>query len=152
MAEAQPGLREAFDTLFTAPYASHRWASARGRSHWSELEGWQDSMAGPLSAIAKTGGCEYVYHRDDSYFASVSDPEGLRSRLLEWHAKLAAGVERFAPATPGEATDLEFMRSVVGRMRELVERACAIEQARWQAARQAEGAAPDRPGMVGDVS
>jgi hypothetical protein len=149
MAEAPPELREAFEVLFVAPFASRRWASERGRSHWVELEGWQDSLAGPLSAIAGTGGCEYVYPRDDWYFASVSDPPSLRSRLLEWHAGLAAGIERFAPATPGEATDLEFMRSVVGRTRELVERACAVEQARWQAARHAEpGAAADRRGTI----
>lgn len=135
MAEALPELREVFDSLFVAPFASHRWASGRGRSHWVELEGWQDSMAGPLSAIAQAGGCEYVYPRDDGYFASVSDPTSLRARLLEWHSGLAAGVERFAPATPGEAADSEFMRSVVGRMREMVERACVVEQARWQAAR-----------------
>ena len=138
MPEAPPGLREAFEALFIAPVSSHRWASATGRSHWVELEGWQDSMAGPLSAIANTGGCEYVYTRDDWYFASVSDPASLRARLLEWHAGLAAGVERFAPATPAEAADLGFMRSVVEEMRGLVDRACAAEQARWQAARHAE--------------
>ncbi len=148
MAEAPPELREALDALFVAPFASHRWASTRSRSHWVELEGWQDSMTGPLSAIATHGGCEYVYPRDDWYFASVGDPASLRSRLLEWHTGLAAGVERFVPATPDEATDLEFMRSLVGRMRELVERGCAVEQARWQAARHAEpGAAADGGGM-----
>jgi len=148
MAEAPPELREAFDDLFTAPFVSHRWASAVGRSHWVELEGWQGSLAGPLSAIAKSGGCEYVYPRDDWYFAVVSDPPSLRARLLEWHAGLSAGVERFAPSSPAEAADLEFMRSVVGRMEELVERACAVEQARWQAARHAEpGAAADGGGM-----
>ena len=47
-------------------------------------------------------------------------------------------MERFAPATAGEATDLEFMRSVAIRMRELVEQACAVEQARWESTRQAE--------------
>jgi hypothetical protein len=135
MARAQPELLEAFEALFIAPFASRRWASVLGRSHWVELEGWQDSIAGPLSSIINAGGCEYVYSRQDAYFAGVNDPTGLRARLLEWHAGLAAGVERFAPATRDESTDLAFMRSVVGRMRELVERACAVEKARWEAAR-----------------
>jgi hypothetical protein len=144
MAEVLTDLREAFEALFTAPFASHPWASARGRSHWLELEGWQDAMAGPLSSIARDGGCGYVYPRQDEYFAGVGDPTGLRARLLEWHTGLAAGVERFAPATPSEAADLEFMRSVVGRMRELVERACVVEWARWEAARQVgPSAVPD---------
>src|SRR5580704_15933667 len=65
------------ETLFIAPFASHRWASARGRSHWVALEGWQDSMAGPLSSITSSGGCDYVYTRDDGYFAGVSDPPKL---------------------------------------------------------------------------
>lgn len=134
MPEALPELREAFDALFIAPFASHRWASRRGRSHWVELEGWQDSMAGPLSAIAETGGCGYVYTREDWYFATISDPSGLRSRLLEWHAGLATGVERFAPVNSDEADDLGFMQSVVRRMRELIERACGVEQARHRGA------------------
>jgi hypothetical protein len=145
MAEAPPEVQSEFEALFIAPFAAHRWASARGRSHWVDLEGWQYSMAGPLSSIAGTGGCEYVYSRADWHFAGVHDPARLRSRLLEWHAGLAEGVERFAPATQNEGTDHAFMRSVVGRMRELVEQACVVEQARWEAARQAErGAAPDR--------
>lgn len=37
------------------------------------LEGWQDSMAGPLSSIVKSGGCEYVYTRNDWWFVSVDD-------------------------------------------------------------------------------
>jgi hypothetical protein len=130
---ARPELREAFDTAFIAPFASHHWASACVRSHWVELEGWQDSMAGPLSAIANTGGCEYVYSRQDWYFGSVSDPASLRSRLLEWHGGLVAGVERFAPASTTEVEDLAFMRGVAARMRELVERACEVERARWSA-------------------
>ena len=138
MAETPPELLDAFDTLFVAPFARHNWASRRGRSHWVELEVWQNSMAGPVSAIAKRGGCEYVYPLDDWYFVAVHDPASLRARLLEWHAGLAAGVARFAPSTPDEASDLEFMHSVAGRMRELVERACAVEQARWQASRHAE--------------
>jgi len=46
MTEAPPGV--VFDTLFIAPFASHRWVSARSRWHWVELEAWQDSVAGNL--------------------------------------------------------------------------------------------------------
>jgi hypothetical protein len=148
MAEARRELREMFETLFIAPFEPGHWASARGRSHWVELEGWLDSMAGPLSSITSDGACEYVYPRKDWYFVGVNEPPGLRTRLLEWHAGLASGVERFTPATPDEATDLAFMRSVVGRMRELVEQACVVEQARWEATRQAE---PDPVIDQGDV-
>lgn len=141
MAEVPADLRETFKALFITPFASHRWASAAGRSHWVELEGWQGSLAGPLSAIAESGGCEYVYSRDDWYFAAVNDPPSLRARLLEWHAGLTAGVARFAPSTPDETADLEFVRSLADQMRELVERSCALEQARWQTAgRVAPGA------------
>ncbi len=148
MSEGPAELREEFDTLFIAPFRSHLWLSVRGRSHWVELEGWQDSMAGPLSAITTSGSCEYAYLRNDGYFTAVDDPSSLRSRLLEWHAGLAAGVELFVPATAAEETDLGFMRSVVGMMQELVEHACAIEQRRWQAERQAEpDASPNSTGV-----
>ena len=123
-------LRESFQAALTAPYASHRWLSTGGHSHWVGLAGWQDSLAGPLSSIARTGGREYVYARDDWYFAEVNDPAGLRARLLEWHDGLTAGVEGFAPATPDEAADLAFMRGLVGDMRRLVEAACELERTR----------------------
>ena len=127
-------LRQVFDSLFIAPYATHSWKSGLGRSHWVELEGWQDSLAGPLCAIAESGNCEYAYARDDWYFAQVTDPASLRTRLLEWHAGLASGVERFAPATAEEGADLEFMQALVVQMGSLIERACTIEHARWMAA------------------
>lgn len=132
-AAAQPELRKELGALFIAPFASHGWESARGRSHWVELEGWQDSIAGPLSAIADTGGCGYVYAREDWYFGDVGDPVALRARLLEWLAGLLAGVGRFSPTTSAEATDLVFMRAVTYRIGELVEQACRVEQARWSA-------------------
>ena len=129
--EALKELREAFDRLFIAPFASHCWASESGRSHWVDLGGWQDSITGPLSSIMSAGHCDYVYSREDYYFAGISDPSRLRSRLLEWHGRLTAGIEQFIPATPQESNDLTFMRAVSAEMRELVERACAVEQARW---------------------
>jgi hypothetical protein len=49
-------LREAFHAAFIVPFASHVWRSDRGRSHWVELEGWQDSLTGPLSSVVNTGG------------------------------------------------------------------------------------------------
>lgn len=122
-------LRKELEAAFIAPYAAHRWLSHRTRSHWVELEGWQDSLAGPLSSIAKTGGCEYVYERDD--FVGVTDPTSLRLRLLEWHSGLVAGVETFVPATPAEVEDLEYMRIVSARMRALTERSCEIEKVRF---------------------
>ena len=134
MANILPELRDEFETLFIVPFSSYAWASVRGRSHWVELEGWQNLMAGPLSSIASNGGCEYVYPRDDDYFAGVNDPAGLRTRLLEWHAGLKAGVERFTPATAEEAADGAYMKLLAHRMRELVEQACAVEQTRWAAA------------------
>ncbi len=125
------GLQEAFDALFIAPFATHRWESERARSHWVDLECWQDSIAGPVSSIVETGGCEYVYARDDWYFAEVNDPESLRAKLSEWLMGLSAGVERFKPTSPHEDADLQFMRDVTSRMEQLIEQACAIERSRW---------------------
>jgi hypothetical protein len=108
-------------------------------------------MAGPVSSIVKTGGCDYVYDRDDWYFASVNDPATLRTRMLEWHTGLAVGIEQFAPTTSSEAVDFEFMRSVVSRMRELIDRVCGVEQARWLAARLAEPDAAADNARRGDI-
>jgi hypothetical protein len=90
-------------------------------------------MAGPLSAVAESGGCGYVYAREDAYFIGVSDPTALKLRLLEWLAGLIAGVERFTPATPEETEDLAFLRALTERMREVIEQACEVERLRWSA-------------------
>ena len=122
-------LGSSFKELFIAPFASHRWTSTRGRSHWVDLEGWQSSIAGPVLSIIETGDCDYAYQREDWYFTGVYDSPSLRSRLLEWHRGLADGIERFVPVTPDETLDLAFMKSVATRMRELIEQACRVEQA-----------------------
>ncbi len=126
----ETGLKRDFEAAFYAP-STRGWNSAQGRSYWSGLEGWRDSIAGPLYSVVEKGGCEYVYTRDDRYFAGVNDPESLKGRLLEWHAKLAARVEHFAPASEAEQTDLAFMRSLVANMRSLIDRAIEIESRRW---------------------
>ncbi len=126
-------LQDALRAAFIAPFASHKWQSRRSRSHWVELEGWQDAIAGPLFSITETGGCEYVYSRDDEYFVGVVGPATLRRRLLEWHSKLASGVEEFIPETTAEADDLSYMRAIAEEICDLVERSCRIEEARCQA-------------------
>lgn len=128
-------LRDTFERLFVDPFASHCWASERARSHWVQLEGWQDAMAGPLCSIVTTGGCEYVYSRDDEYFTGVNNPATLRSRLLEWHVRLSTGVEQFIATTPQECTDLIFMHAICAEIGEFVVHACAAEQVRWDCKR-----------------
>lgn len=130
-------MRETFDALFIAPFATHHWESRRARSHWCDLGLWQDTMAGPLSAIVESGGCEYVYQRMDWGFSSVNDPADLKTYLMECYAGLASGVEEFRPTTPEEANDLLFMRSIVARIAELIAQAYAVEERRWRAARGA---------------
>lgn len=120
----------AYEEAFIAPFASHRWLTSRGRSHWIEMEGWQNSMAGPLSAIARTGGCEYVYHRGDSYFADVHDPAALHQRLLVWHAGLLTGLDNFSPRTSEESEDLNYMRSVAEQIVVLINWGVRIEEVR----------------------
>lgn len=127
-----PNLEQEYKALFIAPYATRAWASVQGRMHWVNLEGWQDAMAGPISAIVDNGECGYVYARDDGYFASVEDPASLRERLLHWHSGLSKGVEQFESTTPDTAKDFAYIRSVVDRIRVLIERVCVIEQHRWQ--------------------
>jgi hypothetical protein len=132
MADSLPELLESFNAAFIVPIASHEWASRRGRSHWVDLEGWHDSLAGPLYAIAHGRGCEYVYSLDDHYFSGVTEPNSLRRRLLEFHAGLTAGVEKFVAQLPTEETDLAFMRSTVAGMRDVLERAWLVELAHWE--------------------
>ena len=126
-------MKEALEATFIAPFASHQWQSAGGRSHWVELEGWQDSIAGPLSSIANSGGCDYVYNREDGYFPGVVDPDSLLRCLLDSQAGLVAGVEAFFSTTPAEAEDQKYMMAIADEMRALVESACEIERFRWAA-------------------
>jgi hypothetical protein len=123
----------AFDAAFIASCDRRSWNTARGRCHWLKSESWQDAIAGPLWSILKNGGCEYVYPRQDPYFAGVHDPSSLRNRLLEWHAKLASNLETFEPASNDERRDQSFMESLLANIRVVIERAIEIESRRWQA-------------------
>jgi hypothetical protein len=130
-----PGLHQAFNAAFIVPVASHVWESESGRAHWVNLEAWQDAIAGPLLAIAKSGSCEYVYARDDWYFVGINKPAELRSRLLEWHSELKAGIGQFVPISLAEAADLAYMQSLIDQMHLLIASACDVEQNRRDATR-----------------
>ena len=131
-------LRTAFDVAFIASCDRRSWSTAPGRRHWLESEGWQDAIAGPLWSIHKKGGCEYVYSRQDS-FTGVHDPSTLRTRLLEWHAKLASNLERFAPTSDDERRDCRFMESLLATIRVVIDHAIEIESRRWQAIHKPTG-------------
>jgi hypothetical protein len=123
-------MQTSFDEAFIAPFGSHKWRSGRSRNHWTDLEGWQDSMAGPISAVAESGNCQYVYSREDAYFAGVKDAETLLDRLMKWHTGLVAGINRFVPASDGEIEDKEYMHKTANTMLELVLQTFEIEKVR----------------------
>jgi hypothetical protein len=141
----QSDLRAKFNDAFIFPFAAYPWKSKRGRSCWIDLEGWSDALAGPIYSVVEQGECAYVYDRDDEYFAGISEPAALRARLRHWHDKLIAGLDRFAPASPDEATDLASMRQFAEAMWVVSEQAIDIERARWESGRQHETATPDTP-------
>ncbi len=122
-------LRSSFHAAFIYPFSAHRWNTKRGRRHWVDLEGWQDALMGPVSAVVERGGCAYVYTRDDEYFSGVHDPVALRARLRQWHAKLAAGLERFRATSRDEAADLASMQQFVHAIWDVAVQACDIELA-----------------------
>jgi hypothetical protein len=132
-------LKTAFDATFIASCDRRSWKTARGRCHWLESEGWTDAIAGPLRSILKDGGCEYVYPRQDSFFLGVHDPNSLRNRLLEWHAKLASNCGNFAPVSDDERLDQNFMESLLANIQIVIERAIELESRRWQAIRKPAG-------------
>lgn len=120
------------DDLLSATMG-YSWASARGKSQWRDLEFFQDAIAGPISSVAKTGGCEYVYSRHDQYFGGVENPNALRLRLIQWHSELASRIDRFEPVSSEEVEDLIFMRSTADKMRDAIQRAVDLELKRWRA-------------------
>ena len=102
--------------------------------YWLDLEFWQDAMAGPISSIITSGGCDYEYRRDDPYFADVNEPETLHAQLRHWHAKLVEGIESFAPRSREEFADLASMRMFALAISAVAEEAWQIERDRWEAA------------------
>ena len=123
-------MQTSFDEAFIAPFASHIWRSGRSRNHWTDLDGWQDSMAGPISAVAESGHCQYLYSREDAYFAGVKDADTLLDRLKKWHTGLVAGINRFAPESSDEIEDMEFMHKTANTMLQLVLQIFEIERVR----------------------
>ena len=108
------------------------WKSERGCDLWIDTEILQDYLAGPISQIVKTGGCAYVYERDDAYFEGVGDPKGLKTRLLGWHNELVKEIEGFQPTTSAESEDAGRMHQLASDMWAVAETACEIEFRRWE--------------------
>ncbi len=119
-----------FLAAFVEPTASHRWGSRRAKLHWCDLETLRDKLAGPLSDSRGSG---YVYKRNDQFFSGVSDPESLRTRLLQWLDDLSAEVSRFETRTSRQRADFAYMKSLVDKMRELIEALIESERIRFKA-------------------
>ncbi len=94
---------------------------------WIDTEALRDCIAGPLFSVVTRGNCSYVYGREDSYFKGVSDPIGLKSRLLEALDELVEAIDQFAPKTANELSDQESMHQNASDIWSAVETAIEIE-------------------------
>jgi hypothetical protein len=92
----------------------------------------EDALAGPIYSVAETGGCGYVYAREDEFFSGVDGPADLRKRLQRWHTELVEGIENFVPLSSAEAADLLAMRQFASGIGAVAELACDIEASRYQ--------------------
>ncbi len=119
--------REAFERAFYEP-EKHVWRSERGRWLWIELQVPMDRIAGPLFSVATTGGCEYVYTRDD--FA-VANPDGLSVLLRDWHTALTNEIEAFHPVSAHEQADQMFARICSDQIWAVTQAGLEIERMRW---------------------
>lgn len=104
--------------------------SERGRDLWIDTEAIRDCIAGPLYQIFVSGGCAYVYQREDRYFAGVDDPDELKSKLREWLDELFEDIEQFLPRSADELSDQESMRQNAAEIQVAVQTAIEIELAR----------------------
>ena len=124
-------LNTEFEAAFYASTKTYTWNASRARHAWIDLEVIEASIAGPLYSIVNTGGCAYVYTRDDEYFTGVTNPDTLLARLKQSHDKLAQGVEDFVPANDAEAADQAAMRGFTAAIWAVTEKAIAVERQRW---------------------
>jgi hypothetical protein len=127
--------QQQYADAFVRAFAERRWKSQRGLFHWIDTEASQTALAGPLHAVKETGGCAYVYTRDDECFRGVDGPTALRERLRRWHGEMVAVIDAFVPASPDEAADLAAMRKIAADIWAVAETACAIEGDRLKKAR-----------------
>lgn len=124
-------LESQFNAAFYVP-AKFNWQSRRALFHWIETEHLQDNLAGPLYSIAHSGGCNYVYTRDD--FPEVDNPTALQHLLLQWHSQMIEIIDNFVPMSSAESADLASMHQFASGMGNVVETACDIEKRRWESA------------------
>lgn len=119
-------LRGLLDASLRQPFAEYDWSSRRARWHWSQREGSLDALAGPLTAIAERGDCEYVY-RDDDRWPHVRGAEDFRVWARQAFEALRADVQEFRPGTPGEEGDFAYMLEVLGDLEAAVDLAITLE-------------------------
>ena len=124
------GLESQFNEAFYVP-AKYDWQSRRAMIHWIETAHLEVALAGPVYSIVTSGGCNYVYSREDYYFRGVDNPVALRNRLLQSHSQMVEIVDNFMPTSSRESADLVSMRQFVSGIGNVIEAACDIEQKRW---------------------
>lgn len=130
--DARSTFKQRFTTAFAWPAGDRQLKSKRGRAVWINLQTWQDSLAGPLHSISETGGCAYVYNREDEYFRGVDRPAALHDRLRDWHTELTSEIDRFVPQSSDESADIDTMLKYVADMWSVIETGCEIERNRWE--------------------
>ncbi len=51
----------------------------------------------PITSVARSGDCRYVYLREECNFAGIKDAETLLDRLMKCNTGLVTGINRFVP-------------------------------------------------------
>ena len=129
------------ECCFTQPIAEHRWAAIKTKRLWVELDQlYFDPLVGPLTEIASSGNCDYLFSHPDQ-LDGIMDADDFALWAREALEQARSQVHEFRPRGKGQSEDYGTMLELIDEMGEAVELAITLQ---FQHAEAERGAKPQR--------
>ncbi len=97
---------------------------------WSDLEGWSDTLAGPLYSIYVDDNCDYVFGDSETRFKGIKSEDELLGWCLCIVEEYRRGVKRIEAMTENEIIDQQTLLGQTNIMEKLSHLAADIQRHR----------------------
>lgn len=119
-----------FSDMFWKGFERPQLKTKKFKKVWLDMEGWRDSLAGPLYSINEYENCDYVFNNQNEIFKEINSCE----ELLDWCMKIVKeyrhGVCRIQANTKDEMQDQTLLLNQTVIMEKLSNLAIDIQRRR----------------------
>lgn len=119
-----------FKELFRQGFMRPQLITEEFKEVWSDLEGWSDTLAGPLYSIYVDDNCDYVFRDSETRFKGIKSEDELLGWCLDIVEEYRRGVSKMAAKTENEIVDQQMLLSKTNIMEKLSHLAVDIQRHR----------------------